>query len=61
MNEELIISMATSVILSAVKNPAKKQSLKRAMLKIYRTIGATYAGDPDFQAPTDTASGATGD
>lgn len=47
--DDLIISMATAVILSAVKNPAKKASLKKAMLKIYRTIGSMYAGDPDFK------------
>ncbi len=50
MNEEIIIAMATSVILSSVKNPSKKASLKKAMLKIYKTIGTVYAGDPDFQA-----------
>jgi uncharacterized membrane protein len=58
MNEELLIAMATSVILSTVKNPAKKASLKKAMLKIYKTIGTVYAGDPDFQAVTGSASAA---
>ena len=61
MNEELIIGMAMSVILSSVKNPSKKASLKKAMLKVYKTIGTVYAGDPDFQAVSATTSGATGD
>ncbi len=57
MDENLIIAMATSVILATVKNPAKKAALKKVMLKLYTTIGTMYAGDPDFQA----ASGAGGD
>lgn len=48
MNEELIISMAVAVILSTIKNPAKKASLKKAMLKVFTTIKTAYAGDPDF-------------
>jgi len=50
-----------SVILSSVKNPSKKASLKKAMLKVYKTIATVYAGDPDFQAVSATTSGATGD
>ena len=42
MNEELIISMATSAILATVKKPEKKTKLKKAMAKIYTTIGNTY-------------------
>jgi hypothetical protein len=60
MNEELIIAMATSVILASVKNPAKKATLKKAMLKIYTTIGTMYAGDPDFQAASGASAGAGG-
>jgi hypothetical protein len=56
MNEELMIAMATSVILASIKNPAKKAALKKAMLKIYKTIGTVYAGDPDFQAVSGTAT-----
>jgi hypothetical protein len=52
MNEELIISMATSAILATVKQPEKKTKLKKAMAKIYTTIGNTYFGDPEFQALT---------
>jgi hypothetical protein len=61
MNEELIISMATSVILATVKSPEKKVKLKKAMAKVYKTIGNTYFGDPEFQALTggDAAAGAS--
>jgi len=59
MNEELIVSMATSVILASVKNPEKKSKLKKAMAKIYTTIGNTYLGDAEFQALTGGSAGAT--
>lgn len=49
MNEELIIAMATSIILSTVKNKASKKRLKSVMLKIWKTIGNAYAGDKDFK------------
>lgn len=47
--EELIIQMAITIVLSTIKNPAKKAQLKKAMLKIRNTINASYSGDPDFQ------------
>ena len=59
MTEELIISMATSVILATVKKPEKKTKLKKAMAKIYTTIGNTYLGDPEFQALTGGGAGTT--
>ena len=59
MNEELIIAMATSVILATVKNPEKKSKLKKAMAKIYTTIGNTYFSDPEFQALTGGSAGAS--
>ena len=46
--EDMIIAMATAIILEAVKNPQKKAALKRAMLKMWKSIGNMYAGDPDF-------------
>ncbi|HYR90634.1 MAG TPA: hypothetical protein VE422_41605 [Terriglobia bacterium] len=62
MNEELIIAMATSIILASVKNPDKKTKLTKAMAKIYKTIGAAYIGDPEFLALTGgAAAGASGD
>lgn len=48
MDTDLLISMAASVILSTVKNKAKRTKLKAVMLKLYKTIGSMYAGDPDF-------------
>ena len=49
MDEDLIISMGTAIILSTVKNKAKRKRLKAVMLKIFNSIRAAYAGDPDFQ------------
>lgn len=45
---DLLIPMAVSVIISSVKNPAKKAELKKAMLKVRNTINQVYANDPDF-------------
>ena len=62
MPEELIIAMATSVILASVKNPERKSKLTKVMAKLYKTIGTAYLGDPEFQALTGGAvAGATGD
>jgi hypothetical protein len=47
--EDMIIAMATSVILAAVKNPGKKATLRKALLKIFKSIQAAFPGDPDFQ------------
>ena len=45
--------MATAVILSTikqvVKNPQKKEDVKKAMLKIRNAINVVYGSDPDFQ------------
>jgi hypothetical protein len=49
MDEDLLISMGTAIILSTVKNPKKRRSLKKIMLKIFNSIRAAYAGDPDFE------------
>lgn len=48
MNEDLTIAMAWAVLFSSVKNPKRKATLKRAVLKFVRMALATYAGDPDF-------------
>lgn len=47
--DEMMIQMAFAVVLSTVKNPDKKAKLKKAFLKVFKTIKATYADDPDFQ------------
>jgi len=49
MYDDFIIGMATSVILTSIKDPAKKAKLKKSMAKIYLTIGNLYAGDEEFQ------------
>ena len=49
MMEDTFIAIAVSIILSTVKNPASKAKVKKAMLKIFRTIRTVYAGDPDFE------------
>jgi len=46
--EDLIINMAIATILSTIKNPGKKATLKKAFLKVRNAINAAYAGDPDF-------------
>lgn len=43
------ITMGTTAILTSIKNPEKRAGLKKIMLKIYTSIKAAYAGDPDFQ------------
>lgn len=48
MLEDYLVSMAVTVILSTIKNPAKKASLKKVMLKVFTSIRAAYAGDSDF-------------
>lgn len=52
MNDMLLnmgISFVLTAIKESVKNPEKKESLRKAFLKIYRSIGTLYAGDPDFE------------
>jgi hypothetical protein len=46
--EDLLISMALSIIFSAIKNPTRKIALKKAMLKLRNQINALYIDDPDF-------------
>lgn len=47
--EDMLIQMAITLVLGAIKNPAKKASLKKAMLKIRDSINMAYASDKDFQ------------
>jgi hypothetical protein len=48
MDLDLIINIGISAILTSIKNPAKKASLKKAMLKVFNAIKTAYAGDEDF-------------
>jgi hypothetical protein len=43
------IAMAAAILLSRVKDPTKRTEIKAVCLKIFKTLKATYAGDPDFQ------------
>lgn len=47
--EDILIQWGITAVLAAIKNPAKKESLKKAMLKVFRSIRIAYADDPDFQ------------
>lgn len=42
MDLEFLVGIAASVIINAVKNPAKKAQLKSVMFKIWTVIGNTY-------------------
>lgn len=50
--DEFLLQMGITTVLTALKqsfkNPAKKEQLKRAFLKIRNSINALYADDPDF-------------
>jgi hypothetical protein len=50
--EDFLLNMGITTVLTAirqsVKNPAKKEQLKRALLKIRNAINALYFDDPDF-------------
>jgi len=43
--EDLFISMAVSIILTAIKNPKKKAAMKKALLKVRDQINLAYPKD----------------
>lgn len=47
--ESLAINAILTTLKLAVKNPAKKASLKKSMLKVYNAIATLYADDSDFE------------
>ena len=47
--QEFFINMGVTALFIAIKNPESKGKMKKIALKIYNTIKASYAGDPDFQ------------
>ena len=53
--EDMIIQMALAIVLSTIKDPAKKARMKKAMLKVHQSILQAYAGDPDFQSQEPSA------
>lgn len=46
--EDILINLGVSALLVSIKNPDKRVSMKAIFLKVFRTIKAAYAGDPDF-------------
>ena len=44
----LAIRVVITALKEALKNPVKKQQLKKVMLELYMSIKAVYADDPDF-------------
>ena len=46
---ELGISFVFTALREAVKNPTKKASLKKVMLKIKNQIDIVFSDDPDFR------------
>lgn len=44
MIEELIINMVLAVLRTAIKNPAKAEALKTALLEVRDGINALYPG-----------------
>ena len=53
MDNDFLINMGITIVLTAVKNTFKSSSAKAkykaAMLKVYNAIKVSFAGDPDFQ------------
>lgn len=47
--EEILINPGVSALLTAIKNPKKKATMKRVFLKVFKTIRQTFSNDPDFQ------------
>jgi len=45
-----LLTTLLSLLKASVKNPASKAKLKAICLRAYQTIGALFAGDPDFQS-----------
>ena len=44
----LAIRVVITALKEALKNPVKKQQLKKVMLELYMSIKAVYSDDPDF-------------
>lgn len=43
--DEMILNMALAIIFGVVKNPAKKEHMKRALLKLRNAINNLYPGE----------------
>ena len=47
--QDFLIQNSIGVILNSVKNPESKVKFRKAFLKVFNTIKAAFAGDPDFE------------
>jgi hypothetical protein len=47
--EDILINFGVSAVLAAIKNPVKRERLRKTFLKVFNAIKAAYAGDPDFE------------
>lgn len=46
---DFLINAAVSTLLLSVKNNHKKDVLRAAFAKVYRSIATAYSSDPEFQ------------
>jgi len=49
MNWLDLVNMFAAVFLASLKDGKKKKQIKSIALKVYKSIGTAFAGDPDFQ------------
>lgn len=57
MDYSFWITMGTAAILASIKSEESRLRFKKIMLKIYRSIGDAYMGDPDFHPGTNVITG----
>lgn len=46
---DMALGIVFGVVKQVVKNPERKEALKRALLKLRNAINGAYAGDPEFE------------
>lgn len=48
MWEDFVINMGVSALLIALKNPTKREKMRKIFVKIFNAIKAAFPDDPDF-------------
>jgi len=48
--EDILINLGVSALLTAIKNPNKKATMKRIFLKVFSSIWLQFSNDPEFQS-----------
>jgi hypothetical protein len=48
--EEALANLGISYLLTMIKNPKKKATMKKVFLKVFKTIWAQFQNDPEFKA-----------